>query len=928
MAKKESFIIIDGNALLHRAFHALPPMTTKDGTLVNAVYGFTTTLLKIIKELKPDYLCAAFDRKGVSRRAEEFTAYKAQRIKQPDELYTQIPLIEEVLAAFNIPVVESLEVGWEADDVIGSVVTELKKQTDIQKIIVTGDLDTLQLVNGQTEIFTMKKGLSETITYDEKGVIERFGLTAAQMIDYKALRGDPSDNIPGVSGIGEKTAIDLLKNFNTLENIYEAIDHQTKKLSEIKSGVLEKLKLHREDAFLSKKIVTINTSLETDFDLDKTKLEPFDKEKVAKVFRQLEFKSLLAKINDLAIQTQSSTTSLASHVAGQATMSLSTTSQIQKQPGQQKVNYQLIADAEAFKILLKKLGTPAIITLDTETTSLNVFEAKLLGISLSWQEGLAYYLSIKDLPENSLNKLGQILNNKKIVGHNLKYDYAILCQAGLTMPAENLYFDTLIAAYLLTSANRNLDLDSLAFTEFGYTMQPIEDLLGLRGKDQLTMDQVPVAKVSWYSCEDVDFTFRLFKKYEPAIKAANNQKLFQDVEMPLIAVLADIEKTGILIDKEFLKNLAKEFSKDIKTIEQKVYKMAGQEFNLASPLQLKEILFDKLQISTKGLKKTKTGISTAAGELEKMSGLHPIIDLMSEFRELSKLQNTYIEALPEQTDEHGRIHTSFNQTVTSTGRLSSSNPNLQNIPIRTPLGQQIRKAFIAPKGFRLLSADYSQIELRIIASLSGDQNMIETFKRHEDIHAKTAAFIHNVALDKVDSFQRRSAKEINFGIIYGLGSTGLAQRAKISRDQAKDFIAKYFAGYPKIKAWLDETKVQARELGYVETLFGRRRYLPEINSTVPMIRASAERMAINAPIQGTAADLLKMAMVKVWLGLPKISTKSKILLTVHDELVLEVPNEDIPAVSAFVQTTMENVCQLKVPIKVHIEAGKNWQEAK
>ncbi|MCX6784925.1 MAG: DNA polymerase I, partial [Candidatus Komeilibacteria bacterium] len=669
--------------------------------------------------------------------------------------------------------------------------------------------------------------------------------------------------------------------------------------------------------FLSKKITTINTSLELDFDLAKTKLEPFDKEKVARVFRQLEFKSLLAKINDLAGQTQ----------PHQATMSLSTP-QITTGPGTQKTNYNLVADKTALAACLTKLTEQTIIALDTETTSLNVFEAKLLGISLAWQAGLAYYLSIKDLPKDTLTQLGKILSNQKIVGHNLKYDYAVLSRAGLTLPVANLYFDTLIAAYLLTSANRNLDLDSLAFTEFGYSMQPIEDLLGPRGKDQLTMDQVPAAKVSWYSCEDVDFTFRLFKKYEPAIKAAGNEKLFQDVEMPLIAVLADMEKTGILIDQDFLKNLAKEFRKDIKKIEQKVYRLAGQEFNLASPLQLKEILFDKLQISTKGLKKTKTGISTAANELEKMSGLHPIIDLMSEFRELSKLQNTYVEALPEQTDSLGRIHTSFNQTVTTTGRLSSSNPNLQNIPIRTPLGQQIRKAFIAPRGWQLLSADYSQIELRIIASLSGDQNMIKTFQRNEDIHAKTAAFIHNIPLDKVDSFQRRSAKEINFGIIYGLGSTGLAQRAKISRDQAKDFIAKYFASYPKIKAWLDETKIQARELGYVETLFGRRRYLPEINSTVPMIRASAERMAINAPIQGTAADLLKMAMVKVWLGLPKISAKSKLLLTVHDELVLEVPTSDIPAVSKFVQTTMETICELKVPIKVHIEAGKNWQEAK
>ena len=489
-------------------------------------------------------------------------------------------------------------------------------------------------------------------------------------------------------------------------------------------------------------------------------------------------------------------------------------------------------------------------------------------------------------------------------------------------------FDTLLAAYLLTSGNRNLGLNDLVFSELGYRMQPIEDLIGPSGKNQLTMDQVDINKVSWYACEDADFTLKLALKLRPEIDKIADDGLLKKIELPLIPVLANMEQAGIKLDKAFLKKLDQNLSKKIKDVEQKVYKLTGQEFNIASPIQLKKILFAQLNIDTKGLKKIKTGISTAAGELEKLKDRHPIIPLISEFREYSKLQNTYTQTLAGQADQNNRIHTSFNQTIAATGRLSSSEPNLQNIPIRTELGREIRKAFVAEPGYSLISADYSQIELRVIASLANDPKMIASFKKDEDIHRRTAAEINKVDINEVTRDQRYAAKEVNFGVIYGLGSVGLAQRTGITRAEAKEFIEQYFNLYPKVKDWLDQTKKLAAKNGYVETLLGRRRYLPEIHSGVQMIKAAAERMAVNAPIQGTGADLLKLAMIKINDELPKISPKSRILLTVHDEVVLEVPDSEIDKVSAFVKTIMENIYTLKVPIKTEIHVAKNWGDCK
>lgn len=927
--KSEKFIIIDGNALLHRAFHALPPMTLRDGTLVNAVYGFTSILLKIIKELKPDYICATFDRKGVSKRALEFKEYKAQRIKQPDELYEQIPFIEKILTAFNIPVIDAKEEGYEADDVIGTVVNKLKKDhPEIINIIVTGDLDTLQLVNENTEVFTFKKGISETLTYNERAVKERYGLAPEQLIDFKALRGDPSDNIPGVKGIGEKTAGELIKEFASLENLYEKLDK-----SKVKDRIKQLLKQQKEAAFLSKKLVTLKTNLKTNFKLKETKIQGFDQKKVVELFTKLEFKSLMNKIPlEMAgtVNPKKAGIDLKSAPAALATKNVQGSMaflKLETKPKNQKLHYQLINDENSFQKLLKNLKEQKEFAVDTETTSLNVWQAKMLGISFSFKTNEAYYLNIAQ-NQSWLKDLKPILENPKIkkIGHHLKYDYEILTQNGIKLAC--IEFDTLLAGYLLTSGNRNLDLNSLVFSELGYRMQPIEDLIGPKGKGQLNMADVPLEKLSWYSCEDADFSLKLAKKLEPQLEQVANLGLLKKMELPLIPVLADMEQSGIKVDRPFLKKLDQKFTKKIKAIEEKIYKLAGKKFNIASPLQLKEILFEKLQIDIKGLKKIKTGISTAAGELEKLKDRHPIIPLISEFREYSKLQNTYTQTLPEQTDEHDRIHTSFNQTITATGRLSSSEPNLQNIPIRTDLGKKIRKAFIAERGNRLISADYSQIELRVIASLANDKRMIEYFKKGEDIHARTAANINKIDISEVTRQQRRAAKEVNFGVIYGLGYVGLSQRTGISRDEAKNFIEKYFQLHPQIKNWLEQIKQLAEKNGYVETLLGRRRYLPDIHSGVQMIRAGAERMAINAPIQGTAADLLKLTMIKIFEGLPKAAPQTKMLLTVHDELVFEAPLAEVETASKFIKETMENIYSLKVPIVAEVNSGKNWGECK
>ena len=911
---KKKLVIIDANALIHRAFHALPPLTTKDGTLVNAVYGFTSILLKVLKDLKPDYIAAAFDVKAKTFRHQEFEAYKATRVKAPDELYQQIPLVKEVLKSFNIPIFE--KAGYEADDLIGTI-AHLKTidRPEMETIIITGDQDTFQLIDDNTKVFSPHKGLSETILYDEQIIKEKFdGLKPEQLIDYKALRGDPSDNIPGVTGIGEKGTINFLNDFKTLENIYQNL--ASKKISERNQKLLQE---HKNEAFLSKKLATIITDVPIKFDLEDCRLDGFDKTKVVKLFQELNFKRLMTQLSNLdsQLQIKGEQGGLFDETRKQENKSASWRTKTQKQ------NYILVNDGKILKIFITELKNQEEFCFDSETTGLDPFSDKLLGLSFSWQKNQAYYLPTAALNQIK-NDLLLIFKNPKIkkIGHNIKYDLEVLKESGWEI--KGIYFDTMVASYLLNPGNRQHNLDTLAFIELGYQMQPIEDLIG-QGPKQINMSAVPLEKLAWYSCEDADLTFQLYQKLKKDLENEGMFGLFEELEMPLIEVLAAIEKNGVKLDLKLLNKLSQATNGDLELLEKKIYKVVGKKFNIASPQQLKEILFEKLKISTSGLGKTKTGISTAAGELEKLKGQHQVIDLILEFRELAKLKNTYLDALPKLINpKDQRVHTSFNQTVTATGRLSSSNPNLQNIPIRTKRGQEIRKAFVAEQGYKIVKADYSQIELRIVASLANDKNMLSAFESKTDIHTKTAAAINDLKISEVTPVLRRQAKEINFGVLYGMGPWGLAQRTGLSGQAAKKFIDKYFQTYKEVKKYLAETIAIAKTRGYVETFYGRRRYLPEINSSLHQVRAGAERMAINMPIQGTAADLIKLAMIHIHQQLPKISPATKMILQVHDELVFEVPEKEVKKVAGFIESAMNSVYKLRAPIATEASAGPNW----
>lgn len=904
-------MIVDGNGILHRAWHALPPMTTKDGRVVNAAYGFITLFFKAIKEFKPEYIAVTFDRKEKTFRHEEFVEYKATRVKQPDELYDQIPIVKDVLAAMNIKVYE--KAGYEADDVIGTL-CEMKSvdRKDVLSIIVTGDKDTLQLVDDNTQVYTLHKGMNDTVVYDEKMVREKYeGLGPDQMIDYKGLRGDPSDNIPGVPGVGEKTAMGLLKEFGSIENLYKKVEAKEYKNIKVTERIYNLLIDNKKQAEQSKRLATIVKDVPIKFKLEECSLPIYDRDAVYEIFQDLEFKSLLNRLPDLG--------------------GAETAENGRTQTHKNKHNYVHVDNEETFEKFYKDLKKQSEFVFDTETDGLDVFTAKLLGISFSWGKGTAYYVDAK---KEFLEKLKTILEDEKIkkIGHNLKFDVKVLRLQNIEV--KNLYFDTMIASYLLNPGTRAHKLDDLVFRELGYQMTKITDLIG-KGKGQSTLALVDKKKVADYSCEDADYTWRLVEKLQPQLEKNNLVKLFETIEMPLIEVLIEMELTGIKIDEGHLKELSKKVTRKINSLTKNIYKLAGQEFNISSPSQLKEILFDKLELSTENIGKTKTGLSTAAAELEKLRDEHPIIPLIEDYRELSKLLSTYIDALPKLINyKTGRVHTDFNQTITATGRLSSSNPNLQNIPIRTDFGKEIRRAFVSERGNKIVAADYSQVELRVIACLAKDKNMMDVFKKDEDIHSVTAAKIFEVPLDKVTKEMRYAAKEVNFGVLYGMGAYGLAWRKKISRAKAKQFIDKYFETYSDVKKYTEKMKDEAKKKGYVETLFGRRRYLPEINSGVPQLRLGAERMAINMPIQGTAADLMKVAMIEVFKTIKQVNKQAskqkqiKMMLQVHDELVLEVPNDLVDEMAKILDKKMEKIHKLCVPIKVDTEVGNNWQEMK
>ncbi len=894
-SKKETLLLVDGNALVHRGFHAIPHLSTKGGEVVNGVYGFALLFLKALKELHPEYVVVAFDLPEPTFRDKLYESYKATRMRAPDELYAQIPRVKELVAAFNVPIYEMA--GYEADDLVGSLARVAEKKR-LQTVILTGDMDTLQLVNDATKVFAPKQGLSETKLYDEAAIKERYGLRPDQLVDYKALRGDPSDNIPGVKGIGEKTATDLLQKFGTLEKVYDSL--QDKNQKKIRPRVGEMLEIHRADAFLSQKLAQIVIDLKLDLDLAKAKVANFDEQQVFKLFQILEFRSLLDKLPKSENHAPVLSTTARGH------------------------DYHLIETAKQLAELVAALKEQKEFAVDTETTSLNPLQAELVGIGFAWEKGRAYFVPVLMINKELRSCLADEGSPK--IGHNIKYDYLVLKRAGIDLAGP--LIDTMIGAYLLNPGVRNFDLDSLTFTEFGFRKTTIESLIGT-GKQQLSMAEVPLPKVAAYCGEDADYTYRLWQKLAPELKRNTLEKIFFEIEMPLIRVLADMERWGIKIDPIFLQKLSGEAGVEIEKLEKKIWRIAGEEFNIGSPQQLKTILFEKLEIPTQELKKGKTGLSTAATELEKLRGLHPVIEPIFEWRELSKLQNTYLDTLPKLVDKQDqRLHTSFNQTIAATGRLSSSEPNLQNIPIRTELGRQVRKAFIAEPKFKLVAVDYSQIELRLAAHLSGDSKMMEVFRQGGDIHTATAQEIFDLETpEEVTPEMRRQAKTINFGVLYGVSAYGLKSRIpEVSQGEAQDFIDKYFDTYQKLTHYLEQIIAEAKASGFVKNELGRRRYLPEIKSSQFQVRSGAERAAINMPFQSLSADIVKMAMNKLALEGLTNRQDCRLLLQVHDELVFEIEKAKVSVCAPQIAEIMQGIYKLKVPLVVEAKVGDNWGE--
>ncbi|MEI7498720.1 MAG: DNA polymerase I [Candidatus Falkowbacteria bacterium] len=934
MSKRlEKLLVIDGNALIHRSFHALPPtLTTKAGEQVNAVYGFAAVFIKAVKEIKPDYVVLTLDKKGPTFRHEVFKEYKATRVKAPQELYDQFDRVRQVATAFGVPIYEMS--GFEADDLIGAICHQVGDALD--KVVLTGDMDTMQLIDEHTKVYAMSRGINDAVTYDWAAVEARYGLTPEQIVDYKALRGDPSDNIPGVKGIGEKTAVELLQRFKSLDGLYVAVE---KGDENIKERIRNLLHEHKERAYMSQHLALIKRDVEFEFDLAGSKFGHFNRSAVVELFSELQFKSLLARIQELGRDGgKESATTIGERTADKFARN------------RQEFKYHVINQDAEFERFLTVLKQQTAFTLDTETDSLDTRSTKLLGISFAWQKGEAYYLLINHAVANQTSKtkpnlfsvaevetsnehpwlhaLKPILEDKAIkkYGHNIKFDLAVLATHGILV--EGVAFDTMLASYLLNPGSRQHNLDGVTFSELGFEKISKDDLLGT-GKNKQAFGEVSFERLGIYSCEDADFTNRLVKKLKPQLKEHNLHGLFETIEVPLIPVLGRMERWGISLDKNYLLKLSRKLHKQIDSLAEGIYAEAGTSFNINSPAQLQEILFGKLEIPTAGIGKTKTGLSTSADELEKLKELHKIVPMLLDYREYTKIASTYVDALPKLVNPlTGRIHTSYNQTIAATGRLSSSDPNLQNIPVKGDYGQAVRQAFVAQPGYELLALDYSQIELRLAAHMSGDEKMVEAFEQGLDIHTSTAAAINKVELTAVSKDMRRAAKAINFGILYGQGPHGLAQVADIPYWEAKQFIDAYFEVYPKVKAWVEQAIEQARESGYAETLFDRRRYLPELNSSVMQVRKAAERMAMNTPLQGTAADMIKLAMIQVddWLQQTYPAGEVRMLLQVHDELVFEVKHGLTKKVEPIIKEIMEKVIELKVPVIVESKTGQTWGE--
>ncbi len=938
-------LLIDGHSLAYRAFyatsHSRNVMATSKGEWTNAVYVFVSKLLKVWREERPDYIVVAFD-VGKTFRHEQYPAYKSQRAKTPEELKHQIERIYQVIEAFGIPTITCE--GYEADDVLGTLAKKAAGQ-GVEAVILTGDTDILQLVDERVRVLIPRGRYGDESLYGPQEVAKRYsGLSPEQLIDLKALVGDPSDNIPGIKGIGIKTATSLLQKYGSIEGIFEHLD-------EIKSKrVRNALTGRREEALRYKDLVRIRCDVPLDFELEKARVGNFDRKRVAAVFRELEFDSLMNRIPEgMGYEEDESA--------------------VPREP-EIKLEYTVVDTLEKLDALVAELRQSSSFSFDTETTSTRPMAADLVGVSVATAPGRAWYIPVghglsarqaavagegeeglplfsgaeggvafgepliseqgeKQLPlPDVVSRLRPVLEDERIAkyAHNACFDITVLAQT-TGVWVRGLNFDTMIAAWVVDPAGRSRKLKALAEQRLGVEMTGIQELIG-SGKSQVTMDRVSVARVAPYACADADMTLRLVEPLSKDLCEREQWDLFTEIEMPLVPILARMEMAGVRLDVEYLRQMSAELLAKQREIERQIHELAGHEFNVNSTRQLSKVLFEELRLPRQGIRKTVHGYSTAADVLALLKDKHPIVPLILEHRQIAKLRSTYVETLPTLVNPRtGRLHTSYNQTGTVTGRLSSSNPNLQNIPIRTELGRKIRRAFVAEDGWLFLAADYSQIELRVLAHMSQDPELLAAFHKGEDIHARTAAAVYGIPIEEVTREQRRIAKTVNFGLIYGQSAYGLSQQTDLDYGEAERFIAAYFERYPRVKEWLENTRRLAYAQGFVETLLGRRRYFPELKGTQRAYagqRAAAERQAINAPIQGTAADILKIAMIRLDERLQAEGRRARMVLQVHDELVLEVPSEELEEVAAATREVMEGAYTLSVPFKVDMEVGENW----
>ncbi|MHB9038676.1 MAG: DNA polymerase I [Armatimonadota bacterium] len=897
MTDKKRLVAIDGNSLLYRAFFAMRYLSTSSGQPTNAIYGLTVMLLKLFEE-KPDYIAVAFDTPTPTFRHVEYEKYKAHRKPTPDALIEQGPLARELIRAFNVPVIEVP--GYEADDIIGSMAKEAT-ELGMETVIVTGDLDALQLVDDHVKVMTTVKGVSDTVEYDAKAVEERFGLKPNQMIDYKGLKGDPSDNIPGVPGIGDKTAVSLLLEYGTVENL---LDH----IADLPEGKVKRtLQENEEMARLSKRLATIVTELPEKLDLDEYARREPDYDALRDLFVRLEFKTMLKRLPEVG--------KAEGKAAPEERIALGACRRIES--------------SSELKNLINSLKTEGGFALQCHTANGKSIEAEIIGMSFCKGVGDTAYVQVVDPVKKSggsfefvfdgpfeadLSAFKEILSSHEIEKycHDSKLNHAALALRGVEL--NGVVFDSKLAAYLLDSSRGSFEIGDVAFEQVSL------ELPGITARKQDT--QIDAATIV---CGEAEAIFRVRPVLEERLQENGLTALYTDVEMPLAPILAEMEMTGVAVDIDQLDNLSIQLDVDIREVAQRVYEQAGEEFNIGSTKQLQAIIFDKLGLQAS--KKIKTGYSTSASALEELAVDYPIVQDILRYRELTKMKSTYADALPKLINPRtGRIHTSLNQAVTATGRLSSSDPNLQNIPVRTELGRQIRKAFIASGDNLLVSADYSQIELRILAHFTGDAGLVSAFEHDEDIHTATACTLFNVEPKDVTPEMRRRAKTVNFAVIYGMADFTLSKALGVSVHEARDFINTYFAKFPGVRTFTDETIELARNQGYVSTLMGRRRYMQDINSANRNIRQFAERAAVNMPIQGTAADIMKVAMIHVHDALLEAGLKSKMLLQVHDELLLEVPPSELDSVCDLVRKGMEHAADLRVPLRVDVKSGKNWSE--